>query len=108
MENSGFSQERWGKFSLAEQMGNIGSEAERALRGREKKDKVAEQNAFDRTLALIDLTLMDKRFCHRLKELTRTREVLCDFFQGGINFSVSAEELRRYFFQFAIAARAGK
>ena len=108
MDNFGFSQERWSKFSLAEQMGNIGSEAERAFSWREKKDAVAEQKAFDRTLALIDLTLADERFRHRLKEIARTREVLCDFFQGGINFSVSAEELRRYFFQFALAARIGK
>jgi len=108
MDNFGFSQENWSKLSLVEQMGNIGSEVERALRGREKKDSAAEQKAFDRTLALIDLTLADERFRHRLKEIARTREVLCDFFQGGIDFSVSAEELRRYFFQFALAARAGR
>ena len=108
MENCGFTKERWSRLSLAEQMGNIGSEVERALRWREKKDAVLEQKAFDRTLALIDLTLADERFCHRLKEIARTREVLCDFFQGGINFSISAEELRRYFMQFALAARAGK
>jgi len=108
MENCGFTKERWSRLSLAEQMGNIGSEFERAWRWREKKDKIAEQNAFDRTLALLDLTLADERHRYRLKEIARTREVLCDFFQGGINFSVTAEELRRYFMQFALAARAGK
>jgi|WetSurMetagenome_2_1015567.scaffolds.fasta_scaffold02082_7 hypothetical protein len=104
----GFTKENWSKFSLAEQMGNIGSEFERAWRWHEKKDAVLEQKAFDRTLALIDLTLADERFRRRLKEIARTREVLCDFFQGGINFTVSDEELRRYFFQFALAARLEK
>jgi hypothetical protein len=108
MDNFGFSKENWSKLSLVEQMGNIGSEFERAWRGREKKDSAAEQKAFGRTLALIDLTLADERFRRRLKEIARTREILCDFFQGGINFSVSAEELRRYFFQFALAARLSR
>ena len=48
---------RWGQLSFIEQMANIGSEVERALNWRIKKNTDYAQKAFERALELIDLTL---------------------------------------------------
>ncbi len=47
----------WQRFSFIEQMANIGSEVERALNWRAKKNAAYAQKAFERALELIDLTL---------------------------------------------------
>lgn len=98
---------RWNELSLAEQMGNIGSEVGRILRWRNKDEKFY-QNSFARTLELLDLTIRDPRWKNRLKELTRAREFLVDAVLGGSVYGSRLEELDRYFFQFTSAAQRNK
>ena len=96
---------RWGKLSLVEQMANIGSEVERALNWRAKHNIVYCQQAFERSLELIDLTLGSVNEFSRLKELARLRESITDYFFGTNQFMSTEESLRKYFLQFAYAAR---
>lgn len=65
---------RWRTFSLVEQLANVGSEVERA------------------------------RHRRRLKELTRLREVLLDYFFGSNDFGSSDLAWHRYFHAFGVAA----
>lgn len=97
---------RW--FSLAgmEQLGNIGSEIDRAFRWHEKGQKEHRDQAIYRMLDLIDLTAQDPKWKYRLKELLRTREVLCDYFFGDNTYSVSPESIQKEFLYYGIAARA--
>jgi hypothetical protein len=98
---------RWFEMSLAEQMGNIGSEVSRAARWKERNPDLA-QGALYRALELIDLTLDDPRVRQsvaRLREIARTREVLVDFFAGDNGYGSTASSLQKYFDQFAMAAR---
>ncbi len=95
---------KWQKFTLLDQMGNIGSEISRALRWKDKDLKIFE-NAIFRALELLDLTIQDLRWRRRLKELVRTRELLCDAFFGGVKYGSTLKDLERYFFTFALAAR---
>jgi len=97
----------WQKLSLMEQMGNIGSEISRALNW-QSKDKKLFNKAIDRTLELLDLTINDPRWQNRLKEIVRTRELLCDAILGGKEYKTSLKDLDRYFFHFAFAARVNK
>ena len=97
----------WQKLSLMEQMGNIGSEISRALNWRDK-DQIIYENAIDRALELLDLTIADPRWRARLKELTRVRELLVDAIFGGKEYKTSFEDLYRYFFHFALAARVSR
>ena len=97
----------WQKLSLIEQMGNISSEINRALNWRDKDQKIYE-NAIDRALELLDLTISDPRWQNRLKEIVRTRELLCDAILGGKEYKTSLNDLDRYFFNFALAARLKK
>ncbi|MCX5796779.1 MAG: hypothetical protein NTY77_14890 [Elusimicrobia bacterium] len=96
---------RWETFTLAQQLGNVGSEVSRALRWRGKDQKLFD-GAMERALELLDLSIRDPRWKHRLKELTRARELLCDAWLGGREYSSDLEGLNRYFFNFALAARS--
>ena len=94
----------WQKLSLAEQLGDIGSETSRALNWQDK-DQKSYENAIYRALELLDLTISDPRWKNRLKEIVRIRELLCDAVLGGKEYKTSLKDLDRYFFHFAFAAR---
>lgn len=94
---------RWHTFSLAEQMGNIGSEVSRASKA-QGKDERRFQSAVDRCLELFDLTLADARWKGRLREIGRAREVFCDAVFGGKEYGSTLEGIQSYFDQFAVVA----
>jgi len=96
---------RWGKLPFLEQMANIGSEVERAFNWRAKHNTAYCQQAFERALELIDLTLDSVKGFARLKELTRLRESIADYFFGTNQFISTEESLRKYFSNFTYAAR---
>jgi hypothetical protein len=97
---------RWRTFTLAEQLGNVGSDYERALRWKTTGDTVRFEHAFARTLELLDLTIADPRWRnHRLRELTRLREVICDELWNETPEFRHPSDLRQYFLYFGILAR---
>jgi hypothetical protein len=98
---------RWYELSLAEQLGNIGSEVSRAARWSGRNDQLA-RGALERALELFDLTLDDPRHRQsppRLRELARAREVVVDFFDGPNEYHSTATDLQKYFDAYALAAR---
>ncbi|MDI6734460.1 MAG: hypothetical protein QMD50_03180 [Patescibacteria group bacterium] len=95
---------RWCELSLAEQLGNIGSEVYRASRWQGKDEKLF-WGAVERALELFDLTLDDPRWIGRRFEIARAREVFCDAFYGGNLYKSSFRDLIRYFNIFALAVR---
>ena len=97
---------RWRTLSLAEQLGNVGSEVSRTLKWRSRNPQIA-QRSLARALELIDLTLDDPRHrssVARLREICRTREVLLDFVLGPNQHGSTEATLQRYFDTFACAA----
>lgn len=98
---------KWFALTLAEQLANIGSEVERAISWREKGNMGRSDRAAERALELIDLTVEDKRWNGRLKEILRMREVLCDVFFGDNAYDTSFDFLQKYFLYFGLLARAG-
>ena len=98
--------ERWHALSLAQQLGNAGSEVSRALKWRSRNPAIA-QGALERALELIDLTLDDPRqvaSVARMREICRLRETLLDYFLGSNRYGWTEAALRRYFDCFAVAA----
>jgi hypothetical protein len=95
---------RWQTFSLVEQLANVGSEVERALTWAAKGDSAHSDRALERGLELLGLTIADPRHRHRLRELTRLREALLDYFWGDNEFGSDAQAWRRYFGAFGMAA----
>jgi hypothetical protein len=96
---------RWNQLSFIEQMANIGSEVERALNWRIKKNTDYAQKAFERALELIDLTLESDRNYAHLKEIARMREAIVDYFFGENQFMSSEGSWRNYFLPFTYASR---
>jgi hypothetical protein len=96
---------RWSQLSFIEQMANIGSEVERALNWQTKHNKDYSRKAFERALELLALTINATRAFSRLKELTRLREAITDYFLGTNQFQFTEASLRKYFSNFTYAAR---
>jgi hypothetical protein len=98
---------RWRELTLAEQLGNVGSEISRARRWQSRNGETA-RAAFYRALDLFDLMLADPRHLQspaRLREIARAREVVVDFFAGSNHYGSTGESLQKYFDAYALAAR---
>lgn len=98
-------------MTLAQQLGNIGSEVNRSIVSYSKGDKERFQSAFERTLELFDLTINDERWKNRLKEINRSRELFCAFFFNSNEFKNLKKEMysfNEYFLQFGMLARNKK
>jgi hypothetical protein len=99
---------RWHELTLAEQMGNIGSEISRTRLADRHGARAGFEAAVARALELFDLTVADPRWRGRLREILRSREVFCDATLGGHEYGSSLAELETYFDEFALAARMDK
>ncbi len=99
-------QGKWLTMSLCEQLGNVGSEIGRAANWKKKGDKEHVERALERGLELLDITITDNRWAGpRRKELCRVREVVKDTFYGDREYNDTPENLEKYFYQYAVAAR---
>lgn len=97
---------RWRTLTLMEQLGNVGSEVERAIRARAQGRADRLEHALDRALELFDLTAADPRWTlHRRREILRAREQFCRVFYDDTAEADLGDYLRKYFLQFAVAAR---
>jgi hypothetical protein len=99
----------WFEMSLMEQLGNIGTKVARATRAKEAGNDQRAWHALVRALELFDLTIADERWIGpKLREICRSREVVCDFIAGDNDYGSTADSLDRYFLPFAVAARRGR
>ena len=99
---------KWQTLTLAEQMGNIGSDVHRSIVFWQRNDTDRFASAFDRALELFDLTLADSRWRGtRGREIARAREVFCSLFFSSEPYD-APEKMDRYFTEFAIAARRNR
>lgn len=97
---------RWFALTLAEQLGNIGSEFYRAKSWQHRGDTEKFSAAVGRFFELLDLTLSDPRWSGpRRRELARVREQAAAELFGTDSSGVS---LQKYFDQFALLARASR
>ena len=95
---------RWFELTLAEQLGNIGSEYYRATKAKTINNGDRYNSACDRTMELTELTLSDKRWHNTpaLKELCRMKEQLAYFLYDQQQPDLG---LQKYFDGFAVLAR---
>jgi len=89
-----------------EQLGNVGSEVDRAISARLHGRNERCERARDRALELFDLTATDpRRKLHQRREILRAREQFCRLFFDETAEPDLASYLSTYFLQFAVAAR---
>ena len=108
-QHHGLASGKWYELSLAEQMGNIGSEVTRTFKWFLKKDNRFEKS-FERALELFDLTISDKRWLLRNKEICRGREYFCYLLlvENIPGFNDELRSFEKYFNQFALFARKNR
>jgi hypothetical protein len=104
-QHSSLADGRWANMTLSEQMANIGSEISRALTWQKKGKETYCQKAVFRALELISLTINSVTIKSHLKELTRLREAINDYFFGNNEFVSSDVLWQKYFNHFNYAAR---
>ena len=98
---------RWFELSLTEQLGNIGSEYNRAIAAKRKGDQQRYQDACDRTLELCELTIDDQRWRGKsaLKEICRLNEEVA---RTLVDEQQPDARLQAFFDGHAYAARLSK
>jgi len=96
---------RWQEYSLSEQLDNIGSEISRARYWEESLDYINREKALERSLELLDLTVADKRWYLKLKELTRLRDIIGDLMAKTKIYNISLKDLEKFCLGFAIKSR---
>lgn len=96
---------RWLTLSLDEQLGNVGSEVSRARRWRMRNSRLSDA-AIARALELLDLTIEDSRRSEQRGELIQVRGLLCDARNASPAQDTQLAALDRYFYPFAVRARA--
>lgn len=97
---------RWAELSVVEQLANVGSEVERAIRANDAGRIDRRDHALARALELFDLTASDPRWRGpRRREILRLRECFCDVLLSEHPDPADATFLQKYFLQLATAAR---
>lgn len=105
MIHTGLTLERWSKFSVFEQLANVGTDIARAFQGKKQNDIQYGEKAFERAMELLDLTIADpKNRGAVLKELTRVREALKDYFIYDNEYRTTETFWQQYFYDFNYAA----
>ncbi len=101
---------RWFELSLIEQLANIGMDVERTMRWKQKNNIEQSNMAFERALDLLNLSILDPKNKKKLKELTRTREILIDYFIYDNEYGSTDESWHSYFypFNYAVALKKGR
>lgn len=98
----------WEKLNFFEQMANIGSEVERGIAWKDKKNDSYSQKAIERAFELLNLTIVSQQKQKKLKELTRLREMLADYFFGQNQYFSTNKLWQKYFYAFNYAAMKSK
>ena len=89
MMHQGITVNYWSKFTLMEQLANIGTDVSRAIKWKNNGMPDDSRAAFARALELLDLSIADpKNQNHRIRELTIVREALIDYFKAITNIKV--------------------
>jgi hypothetical protein len=98
---------RWQTMTLPQQLGNAGSEFERALSWKNQGVSDKFESALERFVELMDLTVSDPRWRGpRRRELARVKEH--SLFLLTNDEKTEDVPLQNYFLQFALLARSGK
>lgn len=105
--HTGLTPERWFKFTIFEQLANVGMDIERTIQWKNKNLEYSTK-AFERALELLDLTIADPKNRKRLKEICRARYMLVDHFMCDNEHQSTDKQWQEYFYQFNYAAALAK
>jgi hypothetical protein len=106
MNNYQIDRQRWSRFTIQEQMGNIGSEVGRSIQAWRTHDEERFNGALYRALDLFDATteLLVAKHSPRTKEVLRSKDQFLALFFDN-TFEEDSDNIEQYFMQYALAAR---
>jgi len=78
-----FTKNSWFEFSTIEQLANIGCDVEMAIHWWHKGDQLQSNDAVEKALELLELTIIDPKNVKRLREITGVKALLLDDFRGN-------------------------
>jgi hypothetical protein len=80
---SSLTPEGWSRFSLGQQILQIGAEMQRGLDHLQASDMVRLRPCYERALGLVDLTVAVNKRPHLRRELLRWREAIAELYMRG-------------------------
>lgn len=108
VHHKGLAPERWFRFTLMEQLANVGTDVARAISFKNRNRMEDSRMAFERSLELIDLTVADPKNRKRLKEVLRVREAWVDYYMYDNEYGTSEKFWLDYFYNYNYAAAVQK
>ena len=88
---------KWFGMTIQDQIGNIGSEVNRAIRWEKKGDLKRAQDFCKKAKELLQITMEDPKNRHRIGELFNAMSELEDRFFGDNIYQTTDEMLRKYY-----------
>lgn len=93
---------RWFAMGIGEQISNIGSEVNRAIRYKNKNEEDKKKRFYEKAVELLELTCADPKNKHRCGELQECIAELTDYFVGGNEYNTTDEVLIKYYDAFLV------
>lgn len=88
---------RWFQMPIGEQISNIGSEVERAIKYKNKGENKKSLDFVNKAIELIERSQMDPKNKNRIKELGFCKEEMIDYFIGENIYATTDDALRKYY-----------
>lgn len=93
---------RWFEMGIGEQISNIGSEVNRAIRYKNRNDDSKKEHFYQKAVELLELTCKDPKNQFRRGELEFCIEELTDYFIGSNQYNTTDELLMKYYDAFLV------
>ena len=93
---------RWFAMGIGEQISNVGSEVNRAIRYKNKNEEDKKRCFYEKAVELLELTCDDPKNRHRCGELRAAIEELTDYFVGDNEYNTTDEVLMKYYDAFLV------
>ncbi len=93
---------RWFEMGIGEQISNIGSEVNRAIKYKNKNEDEKKKRFYEKAVDLLKLTCADPKNKFRLGELNFCIEELTDYFIGDNQYNTTDEMLMKYYDAFLV------
>jgi hypothetical protein len=99
----------WNKLTLTEQLGHIGSEITRARVWQEKGEDESSQNALNRAILLLELSMNNTLPRLKLAEVSRLKELVLDLINntGARQYGININDIEKYCNDFALISGKG-
>ena len=89
--------EKWFKMPISQQISNVGSEVNRALRWKISGNLQRAESFCSKAIQFLSLSLNDPKNVHRKGELTFCIEELQDYFFGNNFYNTTEEMFHKYY-----------